>query len=487
MNPMTLSDRCVAQLIALFRQLFGVPAFMAAERGLMQLSGFAAAAAAVMGLGLAVFAAIKVDSLSMLLLGLGWVLAVAVLHFIGARMLVSCSLTLRNSPSDVSSQDYLEVLGLLCIVVLVASLLGGLYMAIKLSALGPLWYGLGLATTMLFFACMYLNPSLINTRVQTSASAGQDAISVSVLTMKTFVRLAPVVFAVLTLAGALSLGYGVVQLAKEESVDVLVGGLASASGFGIVVLGLLYPLLAYLTFVLGYLLLDVARSILTLPTALRQGMGVAAPSADLPTAAEPVAAEAPASVEFDPAQARTLKVVGAVLAGVVVLALVGVQGKKVYTDFQERRALARMEQERIEAEKKAEEERQKAEKAQQEAEAARIGKIASVATAHKGRDALDLVVAPEISELVKAMLGNQQAAFERYFAASQPVDVQSPFVVATGCMADSCGLNEGILVVNTQTGTVHAAVYFQGQVRFLGGDSASTAPTPIRKWALKFQ
>lgn len=484
MNPMTLSDRWIAQLIAVFRRWFGVQTFMAAERGLMQLSGYAAAAAAAMGLGLAAFAAIKVDSLSMLLLGLGWVLAVAVLHFIGARMLTSCALTLRNSPSDVSSQDYLEVLGLLCIVVLLGALFGGLYMAIKLSALGPLWYGLGVAIAMLFFACMYLNPSLINTRVQASASAGEDAISVSVLTMKTFVRLAPVVFAVLTLAGAMALGYGLVQLAKEESADVLVGGLASASGFGIVVLGLLYPLLAYLTFVLGYLLLDVARSILTLPATLRQG---AAETPAAPAAPEPAPAEAPVPVEFGPAQARTLKVFGAVLAAVLVLAAAGVQGKKMYVDYQERREQARLEQERVDAEKKAEEERVQAEKAQQQAQAARIAKIASVATATKGRDALDLVVAPEVSEQVKAMLGNQQAAFERYFAASQPVEVHSPFVVGTGCMADACGMNEGILVVNTETGTVHAAVYFQGQVRFLGEDNASSAPPPIRKWALKFQ
>ena len=126
MNPMQPSDQLVARLINLFRQAFGPSAFMAAERGLTQLSGFAAAAAALMGFGLALFAAIKTDALSLMLLGVAWVVAVAVLHFIGSRMLVSCALTLRNTPSNVSSQDYLEVLGLSCIVVLIGALLGGL-------------------------------------------------------------------------------------------------------------------------------------------------------------------------------------------------------------------------------------------------------------------------------------------------------------------------------------------------------------------------
>ncbi len=481
MNPMQPSNLLVARLIDLFRQAFGPSAFMAAERGLTQLSGFAAAAAALMGFGLALFAAIKTDALSLMLLGVGWVVAVAVLHFIGSRMLVSCAVTLRNTPSTVSSQDYLEVLGLSCIVVLIGALLGGLYLAIKLSSLTPLWYGLGGAITMLFFASMYLNPSLINTKVHATASAGEDAVAVSVLTLKTFVRLAPVVFAVLTLAGAGALGYGLVQLAKEGADEIMMGGLASASGFGIVAVGLLYPLGAYLSFVLGYLVLDIARSILSLPRLLQPAGG----SAD----AEPAAAVAPAveSLEATPSQTAALKLMAGIAGAALVLGVVGVQGKQFYTEYQEKRAIAKMEEERVAAEKKAEEERLQLEQERQKAEAARIAKVAAAANALKGRDAIDLVVSPEVSEAVKAMLGNQQGAFERYFAAGQPVSAQESFVVATGCMADACGSNEGILVVDTRTGSVHAAVYFNQQVKFLGNDNASTAPAPIRKWALKFQ
>lgn len=481
MNPMQPSNLLVARLIDVFRKGFGPSAFLASENALKQLSGFAAAAAALMGFGLAMFAAIKTDALSLMLLGVGWIVMVAVLHFIGSRMLVSCAVTLRNTPSNVSSQDYLEVLGLSCIVVFIGALLGGLYLAIKLSTMTPLWYGLGGAITMLFFASMYLNPSLINTKVHASASAGEDAVAVSVLTLKTFVRLAPVVFAVLTLAGAGALGYGLVQLAKEGADEVMMGGLASISGFGIVALGLLYPLGAYLSFVLGYLLLDIARSILSLPRLL-QPAGEAvdpAPSSDTGSTAD--------IAEASPAQTASLKLMAALVGAVLVLGVIGVQGKTFYTEYQEKRAIAKMEEERVAAEKKAEEERLQAEQERQKAEAARIAKMAAAVTALKGKDAIDLVVSPDVSEAIKAMLPNQQSAYERYFAVGQPVEVQDGFAVATGCMTDGCGSNEGILVVDTKTGTVHAAVYFNQQVKFLGSDSASSAPAPIRKWALKFQ
>lgn len=481
MNPMESSNLLIARLIDLFRRAFGPSAFMAAERTLTQLSGFAAAAAALMGFGLALFAAIKTDVLSLLLLGVGWVVAVAVLHFIGSRMLVSCAVTLRNTPSNVSSNDYLEILGLSCTIVLIGALLGGLYFAIKLSTMTPLWYGLGGAITMLFFASMYLNPSLINTRVEATATAGEDAVAVSVLTLKTFVRLAPVVFAVLTLAGAGSLGYGLVQLAKEGAGEVMIGGLASVSGFGIVAIGLLYPLGAYLSFVLGYLILDIARSILSLPRML-QPAGVPIDSEAVTVAASSVEPSEPT-----PSQTAALKLMAGIVGAALVLGVVGIQGKQFYTEYQEKRAIAKMEEERLAAEKKAEEERLQAEQERQKAEAARIAKLAAAATAFKGREAIDLVVSPDVSEVIKTMLGNQQSAFERYFVAGQPVEVQESFVVATGCMADACGSNEGILVVDTRAGTVHAAVYFNQQVVFLGNDEASSAPAPIRKWALKFQ
>ena len=273
MNPMQLSNRAIAWMLSLFRDAFGVVAFLACERLLLQLSGFAALAAAMMGLSFGVIGAIRTDSLVLLLMGAGWFVAVNLAYFVGTKMLTACAVTLKNTPSKISSEDYLEVLGLSCVVVLLVLLGGSAYWAIKVGAMTPVWWALGGAVIAIWFAAMYLNPSLISTRVHPSASAGEDAVSLSVLVLKTFVRLAPMVFSVLTLTGAGLLGWGLWRLVGSEGFELFQGGVASFSGFAIVALGLLYPLYAYLGFVLGYLILDLARSILAMPRLLQSQAG----------------------------------------------------------------------------------------------------------------------------------------------------------------------------------------------------------------------
>ena len=198
---MNIVDSAIAALIEFFRRALGATAFRAAENSLVRLGAYAAAVAAFCGAGLGLYLAVKNDETSLLFISVGWVFSVAVMHYIGSRMLVGGRVVLRNAPTDISSQDYLEVLGLCCILMFAGSLAGGLYVAVKTSDFGFLWYGLGLSMVALSFASMYLNPSIINAQVKPSASAGEDAIAISALTLKTFIRLSPMVFSLLTLAG----------------------------------------------------------------------------------------------------------------------------------------------------------------------------------------------------------------------------------------------------------------------------------------------
>lgn len=143
MNPMQFSNRAIASTLGLFRDVFSVAAFMACERLLLQLSGFAALAAALIGLGFGVVGSVRTDSLVLLLVGAGWFVAVNLAYFVGTRMLKACAVTLKNTPSNVSSPDYLEVMGLSCVVVLLLLLGGSAYWAIKVGAMTPVWWALG--------------------------------------------------------------------------------------------------------------------------------------------------------------------------------------------------------------------------------------------------------------------------------------------------------------------------------------------------------
>jgi len=477
MNPMQLSNRAIAGMLDLFRNAFGVAAFMACERLLLQLSGFAALAAALMGLGFGVVGAVRTDSLVLLLMGAGWFVAVNLAYFVGTRMLTACAVTLKNTPSNISSNDYLEVLGLSCVVVLLVLLGGSAYWAIKIGAMTTVWWALGAAVVAIWFAAMYLNPSLISTRVHPSVSAGEDAVSLSVLVLKTFVRLAPMVFAILTMVGAGLLGWGLWRLVGSEGFELFQGGLASFSGFITVAAGLLYPLYAYLGFVLGYLLLDLARSILALPRLLQpQGIEPADEHA-VPTAEE---------VPLAPAQVRALKwVLGGALVAMLLL-VAGVEGKNWYQERQAQAEQARLEAEQQAAQRKLEAELAAAEQALARAEAERVVKRTGELKALVGKASIDLVMLPAVSAQVAEILGRQQAAYEKYFAGSVPVELADGWLVGKGCITDACGTQEGIVAVELATGKAHLAVYFDRNVSFLGDDTAATAPAVIRKWAMQF-
>jgi len=476
---MLSANALIHRFLALARAVFSEAFFVGTERLVLQLSGFAAPVAAMLGLGVGIHGAVKTDSLSFLLVGLGWVLALWIGYFIGYTMLGSCERALANNRSAVSTRDYLDILSLLGLLTCLGALGTGAFMAIKFDAHQFLWWSLGIATATLYLACLYLNPALLTTRVDRHSSAGEDAISLSVLTLKGALRLAPLVFGVLIVAGTAGLAWGVYGLWQQEDSGLLMGGLSSMSGLLLLAVGLLYPLAVYLSFVFSYLMLDVLRAVLRLPVVLA---GNAAQDTRVLTEEplpEPQAA-APA-----PASPAALKwVLGAVVL-VLALSLAGMQGRKMYVTYQ-----AEQEAQRVAAEEKAERERQEVETRRVQAEAKkaeeqRLAHLREQVLAAKGKPPLELLLVPEVSAALRQKLGpGNQTSFERFFVAGEPVRVEDGAVVAQGCMADGCGSNEGMVVVDSQTGQVHAAVY-NGQVRYLTGD-ASEAHAVLRRWAVKF-
>ncbi len=475
---MQVVDAAIAALVEFFRRALGDSVFRAAEQMMVRLGAYAAAVAAACGFGLGLYLSVKTDETTILFVSIAWLFAVAVMHYIGARMLTGCRVTLNNAPTNISSRDYLEVLGLCSILLFVGSLVAGLYVAVKTSDFDFLWYGLGVSMVALAFASMYLNPSIINAKVKASASAGEDAIAISALTLKTFIRLAPMVFSLLTLAGGITLGWSAFKLMKQDESEMYMVGLASFSGFGLVSLGLLYPLISYLVFVTGYLVLDMARSILMISKIAGAG-------------GEPVVEStvqaSDEEAQLSSVQQAKLKSLLFVVAGALALGAVGIQGKKYYADYQQRVEAQRIETERLAAEQRAAEESAQKESAAKRAEAERIERISRVATSMKGQGSIDLLMQPQVSEGLRSMLGEQLSIFEKYFAEFQPVQVDGNYIVGTGCMIESCGMSEGIFVVDAEKGTFHAAVVTDGRIHILGEDTKSTAPPPIRKWVIRFQ
>lgn len=256
---MRLGDTTVAAL----RRALGPEFFNANAAGLERATALATPVAALVGLMLGVIGAIKTDSLTVVLLGMIWVVVVALGYYAGAKMLPTCAVAVQNSRTAISSRAVLDVLGLLLGLLAVGALAFGIYTAVKLSSIDPLLTGIGGAITLAYFTSMMLNPELVTTDIVPQSTAGSDAIAVSLLLTKALVRLSPIAMGSAVIIGTLN---GLMTIVNVFKGDIyLVSAAFSGGGFaGGVMVGLLYPVIAYVAFIFLYLLNDIALAILKL-------------------------------------------------------------------------------------------------------------------------------------------------------------------------------------------------------------------------------
>lgn len=256
--PLQLGDRAIELLRATLNERF----FEKSAQGFGQLAGTMTPVAALLGLALGVLTAIKSDSLMVLLLGLGWVVAVGLAYYCGARLLPTCAKIVQNGRTSISSPELLDVLGLIMGVASVGTAFAGLYFAIRLSETFVLFACIGAAGVLAYFIAMALHPTLVSTDVDPEGSAGADALAVALFFTKGLVRLSPMVMGGLVTLGTiqgLQLTYAMFR--DEFGLAIFLNGPAFAT---LVFVGLLYPVLAYITFIFTYLATDVILAILRL-------------------------------------------------------------------------------------------------------------------------------------------------------------------------------------------------------------------------------
>ena len=113
LNIMNLSNAYIDGLLARLRNTLTVSLFATVESFFLQLAAVAAPVAAVLGALIAVVVDIKVDSLALFLGGAGWALAVVIMYYVGSKLLKSCANTIASNPSNIGSQEYLDVIAFL--------------------------------------------------------------------------------------------------------------------------------------------------------------------------------------------------------------------------------------------------------------------------------------------------------------------------------------------------------------------------------------
>ncbi len=461
MLMMASSNKFIDQKLDQLRHILTIGLFEKVEKFFIVVAEIATPLAAVLGSLIALVLAIKTDSLQIFLASFAWVFTLVICYYIGGKLQNACHKTLESNPSSIGNQEYLDVVTVLNLIGAAASLLAGIYFAVKFSYLQAFVIGFGIALLLTYSAWLTLQPALLTTYVQESSSAGLDAIAILILANKIYLRSNKIIFGLLTAIGTVLLVQALFN-SFGEPYEILMGGFQGLLGFILVIAGLTAPFACYVLFVFSYMLLDVMRSML----------GLSKPNLPIkPTEQQSDTASSEPSVSAD-----TAKKIGLVLIALIVGLTTVIKGKDLYNDYQAKAEVRRLEEEQ----KKAEE---AAQKAAAEAETARIEAFTNNARKYVKKPSLDLVLDTQINGLFREIFGNNTSAFEGYFAESTEVTETDDLLLAPGCRKDQCDQYKALAIVDLKGTKVSAIVIMGSDVRMFGIQEAE-APAAVKKWLM---
>ena len=82
---------------------------------------------------------------------------------------------------------------------------------------------------------------------------------------------------------------------------------------------------------------------------------------------------------------------------------------------------------------------------------------------------------PSLKTRLRTLLGRNYALFMERLQTEMPIENDAGALVARGCMAHSCGVEEAVLVINLAGGKLHCAILsdkFGGKFKVFSEDSA---------------
>lgn len=242
-----------------------------------EIGQWAVIAGAALTVVYAIYAAVKFDSFSHFLTGLGLVLGLAVGQFAAMRFLGAGETLVANSPSRLASPAFLECLGLLLLFGALGVLVGGIRVAILVESAVPLVPAVFVTVLMVLVAAIALHPALVNVEVS-EGGAGEEAIGLLSFFFKTTLRIVPVLFLVGSVGGALAILVSFTESGRAVAGQLAVFGnmlpmrisymTVGFLGTASVLVACLVPLVAWFAFLLQYLLIDLIRAILVVPARL---------------------------------------------------------------------------------------------------------------------------------------------------------------------------------------------------------------------------
>src|SRR5262245_37977310 len=200
----TLMGDMVGKLLGAVARILNPELLESSLSGAKKIGHYAVLAGAGLTVAYAIYGAIKFNSFAIFAIGLGCIVALAIAQYAAVRFLGSAENLISATPSRISSSAFVECAGLLALLGAVTVLLSGITSAIVARTYVPLIPALVLALVLTSFGTVALHPRTVNVATG-EGTAGEEAIGLISFFFKASLKLVPLFFALLSIAGTLTI------------------------------------------------------------------------------------------------------------------------------------------------------------------------------------------------------------------------------------------------------------------------------------------
>jgi hypothetical protein len=232
---------------------------------LTKLNGYLVPVCAVLILILSIYAANKLSAPGMMFGGLVLVLFIFFADYIAQKFIVSCKAAITANETTLSSTAVLDLLVYTTIFVAIGFLLGALYGLISGGSFSMFLFLLGVAVIFAISVVPLHEPDSINLKIKADSTVAEDLIAISSIGVKSGLYFSTLLSKVFTVFGAAAILYGFIAAIFSSNPY---GGqehlLTSLAGIVTLFVGLLWPIIAYFSFLFIFFIYDIVLAILSL-------------------------------------------------------------------------------------------------------------------------------------------------------------------------------------------------------------------------------
>jgi len=235
--------------------------FDSISRSVTSVGHWALLLLAVLGLVIQLISATQFGG-SEILWGLAWLVALPLLQYVAVQFMDATRSLVTNTATNLGSEAFLRCYALVAIVAGVASVVTAIVQGFELGSFWVFLSGLDVTVLWLATAWLALNPSLLGIRVNRQSSAGDEAIGVLSFFMKSLVRIVPIFYGATLLVAAVQAVVLLLGMIGDDAEGIRWAVTYAQFGMPVVLTAVLAPFIAYVAFVLYFLVIDLMRSIL---------------------------------------------------------------------------------------------------------------------------------------------------------------------------------------------------------------------------------